>query len=243
VTERSERLLDILRFTDSREDEQDKQDQTNYVLRRLKTLLHRLGFEWKQIVRECIKSVTFPVQIRWTLFFGCWYFRFLTQPLTDCFLYFMDESFIYEGEGDPGSMVEPGAAHGKKIVFPELGTFRRIGLLGGLVMFWQRLPGETIKGDQEIKLLEDAADDPHNWFVTKRGGRYHVLRCARLPIRLAEPKRGREKERTCAKAGGGRAREYEWLKISEVVESYFRAICYSAVIDFCRRVTGSIIEV
>ena len=105
VTEKSERLLDVLRFTDSNEDEQDKQAQTNYVLRRLKTLLHRLGFEWKQIIRECIKSVTLPVQIHWTLFFGCWYFRFLTQPRTDCFLYWMDESFIYEGEGDPGSMV------------------------------------------------------------------------------------------------------------------------------------------
>jgi hypothetical protein len=145
VTDKSERLLDVLRFTDSNEDEQDKQEQKNYVLRRLKTLLHRLGFEWKQIIRERDPSGPDPLDI---VFFWCWYFRFLTQPRTDCFLYWMDESFIYEGEGDPGSMVEPGAAHGKNIVFPELGTFRRIGLLDGLVMFWQRLPGETIKGDR-----------------------------------------------------------------------------------------------
>jgi hypothetical protein len=69
VTEKSERLLDVLRFTDSREDEQDNQEHNNYVLRRLKTLLQRLGFEWKQILRHCIKSVTLSVQIHWTLFF------------------------------------------------------------------------------------------------------------------------------------------------------------------------------
>jgi hypothetical protein len=94
----------------------------------------------------------------------------------------MDESFIYEGEGDPGSMVEPAAAQGRHVVFPELGTFRRIGLLDGLVMFWQRLPSETVKGNAEIKLLEDAADDPHNWFVAKGVECFHVLRCCRLPI-------------------------------------------------------------
>ena len=35
VTEKSERLLDILRFTDSGEDEKHKEEQKHYVLRRL----------------------------------------------------------------------------------------------------------------------------------------------------------------------------------------------------------------
>jgi hypothetical protein len=80
-------------------------------------------------------------------------------------------------------------------------------------MFWQQLPGETIKGDQEIKLLEDAADDPHNWLVTKKGWAppcFTMCQVADWLPRLPQPKRGIEKGRTCAKAGGGSAWEYEW---------------------------------
>ena len=182
VTHESERLLDMLRFTDGGQDEKETEERRNHVLRRLKSLLQRLGFEWKQIVRECIKTVTNSDQIHWALRFGRWYFKFLTEPRTDCFLYWMDESFIYEGEGVPGSMVEPAAAQGKHVVFPELGNFRRIGLLDGLVLFWQQLSKDLPRSREDEELLEKAARDPNNWFVAKQKDDYYVLRCSRLPI-------------------------------------------------------------
>ena len=113
VTNESERLLDILQFTDSGKGDKRAVETRNHVLRRLKSLLQHLGFEWRPVLRECINTMT--LQVDWTLRFARWYFKFLTEPRTDCFLYWMDESFIYEGEADPGSMVEPAAAQAKHV--------------------------------------------------------------------------------------------------------------------------------
>ena len=116
----------------------------------------------------------------------------------------MDESFIDEGEGDPGSMVEPAAAQAKHGVFQELGNFRRIGLLDGLVLFGQQVSTTISKSTEDTQVLEAAAKDPNNCGLKER----FVLRVTLLQVadwltclaqsEVRERWEGRAKVRTCA---------------------------------------------
>ena len=104
--------------------------------------------------------------------FAQWYFKFLAEPRADCFLYWMDGSFIDEGECDMGSTVKPATAQVKQIVFQESCNLGRIGLLDGLVLFWQQVSTNISKGSEDEQVLEAAAKDPNNWLVARKGDSY-----------------------------------------------------------------------
>ena len=107
---------------------------------------------------------------------------FLSKPRTDIFLYWLGESFVYEGEATTGSIVEEDAAWQKHVTIEQVGDFRRIGLLDGLALFWQRLSSAKPLTGEDTQLLDEAARDPNNWFVAKDGADHYVLRCCKLPF-------------------------------------------------------------
>ena len=120
----------------------------------------------------------------WAIRFARWTSVFLTEPRTDVFLYWMGESFMHEGEADPGSIIEPAAVVQKQVAIQQAGEFRRIGLgmLDGLAVFWQRLSFAQPLSAADAQVLNEAAEDPHNWFVVKDGAAHYVLRCCKLPF-------------------------------------------------------------
>lgn len=150
------------------------------VLAHVKRLLEHMGFGWKPILRESVRSIS--LKLPWTIKFAKWYLEYTTEPQTDTFLYWLDESFIYEGEGESGTIVEPALARDGSVVMEELGTFRRIGLLDGLAVFWQRLQPSSAWQSDDISVLDQAAADPNNWTVVKRGDDWYALRGCKLPV-------------------------------------------------------------
>ena len=75
---------------------------------RMKRLLTRMGFGYQAFVREAVKTI--ESRIGWTISACSWYFAWLHTPQCKDWLLWMDESFIYVGEGRPGGILPPGAS-------------------------------------------------------------------------------------------------------------------------------------
>ena len=174
------RLAELLKFRHERdEEEKDAEFGCARVMWRMKRLLGNLGFAWRPIVRESVKTMS--EKLPWSIRFAKWYMEYASQPCPHSFLYWLDESFAYEGEATTGTMVEPKTTALNHVVLQESANWRRIGMLDGLVLFWQHLPTQHGLAIEDVTLLDDAVKDPHNWSVLRHEGQLHVLRCCKLP--------------------------------------------------------------
>jgi hypothetical protein len=63
-----------------------------------------------------------------------------------------------------------------------MGTNRRIGLLDGMVVFWQKLQPSSVWDGEDVRVLDQASADPHNWTVVKKGDDWYALRACKLPV-------------------------------------------------------------
>ena len=82
----------------------------------------------------------------WSVKFCLKYYDFLTQPAkyTNDFWFMIDESWFYAGEGE-----KKGIGFATEQHIQKKGTFKRFGLVDGVILYWTKVPQDLIDANPE----------------------------------------------------------------------------------------------
>ena len=136
----AEALMEALGMGDTEPDDK----LLKQVTWELKKVLRRLGFNVEKLVREALGSMT--TKASWSVKFCLKYYDFLTQPAkyTNDFWFMIDESWFYAGEGEKKGIVYASEQHIQK-----KGTFKRFGLVDGVMVYWEKVPQAKIDANPD----------------------------------------------------------------------------------------------